>query len=529
MKTENCHGFGRKTQTGSILFLIVFLLSACAVQPKIPPQTFSQNAELSPESVMKKYGKNVRAKQQRSPLKELAPITPLTPTLAIETAFPYEKNLFSMNVFDYPLGEVLLNLANEAGLNLIIGQNVNRLEPVSVKIKNMPIKAALDSIVAAHNYYYTIEKNILRVEGLKTKIFIVDYPLVFSNSESKTGGDMLGGGGSGGGETGAAISGSGLSGEFSIEVKVSDEEVLDIWKGLKETLTPSKDGGGGILSPEGNANINPMSGTIIVTDRRKNLNLVEQYIELTNQVLHRQVVIEAKIVEVSLNKGHSYGIDWEILKEGRLGNWQFKQTLSDNVGGAFTLGFVDTGHLSGLLDVLATQGNVNVLSSPRLNVLNNQSGLISVGRVIPYVDLTITTTEEEVNGEVILRTSSEPIIARTLEGVTLGITPQISGDGVTTLHIVPIITEQSGERVLSVGGESFDVPIFSIRESDTMVKVADGQTIVIGGLIQEKTDDNVRKIPILGDIPYLKTLFSQQSRETSKTELVILLTTTVVR
>ena len=129
----------------------------------------------------------------------------------------------------------------------------------------------------------------------------------------------------------------------------------------------------------------------------------------------------------------------------------------------------------------------------------------------------------------VLRTSSEPTIARTLEGVTLGITPQISDDGVTTLHIVPIITEQTGSRVLSVMNEDFDVPVFSVRESDTMVKVADRQTIVMGGLIQEKTDDSIRKIPILGDVPVLKALFSQQSRETSKTELVILLTTTVLR
>jgi MSHA type pilus biogenesis protein MshL len=532
LKIESCCRFGKTSQAGFLLFLIVFLLAGCAVQPKKPPELLAQNVELSPKELMKKYTQKGVIKKPSSSLAELAPLAPLEPKLAVDSAFPFEKKLFSMEVIDEPLGNVLLGLAVAADLNLILGQDVSRLETVSVKIKNLPLKDALDSIISVHNYYYAIEKNILRVEGLQTKFFTVDYPLVFGTPESETGGDVLGGGGGGGGESSAAISGSGLKGEFTIEVEVEDEEDLDIWKKIEESLGPSMQQGNSLLSEQGRADINRLAGTIVVTDRPKQLQMIEQYLDRVNDALHRQVVIEAKIVEVSLNKGHSYGIDWDLLKTDTDGNWRFNQTLSDGVGGAFTVGFADTiGPITGkgVLDVLATQGDVNVLSSPRLNVINNQSALISVGRVIPYLDLAITTTEEEVGDEAVLRASSEPVIARTLEGVTLGITPQISADGVTTLHIVPIITEQSGTRVLSVQGENFEVPVFSVRESDTMVKVADRQTIVIGGLIQEKTDDSVKKIPILGDIPLLKTLFSQQSRETSKTELVILLTTTVVK
>ncbi|MBW1751100.1 MAG: hypothetical protein JRJ37_10480 [Deltaproteobacteria bacterium] len=498
-----------------------------------------------------------------SPLADLAPISPLAPQLAVEAAFPFENKLFSISVIDYPLGDVLLNLANAADLNLILSKDVDRLEPVSVNFNNIPLKTALDTIISIHDYYYTIDKNILHVEGLQTRMFTVDYPLVYNKPESETGGDVLGGGGSGGGEASSAISSSGLKGEFTIEVEVEEEEHLDIWQKIEDTLKYAARGGEGLLSEQGKATVNRLSGTIVVTDRPKRLDLVEEFLDRISQALRRQVVIEAKIVEVSLNKGHDYGINWSMLKstatktvmaqlrdeQGALvlgengrpqvvptvfeGNklLEFGSNLSAGVGG-LSLGFLDeTAPLSGqvVLDALATQGDVNVLSSPRLNVLNNQSALISVGRVIPYLDLAITTSEDEVNGETILRTESEPIIARTLEGVTLGITPQISEDGFTTLHIVPIIIEQAGSRVLSVLNEDFVVPVFSVRESDTMVTVADGQTIVIGGLIQEKTDDTIRKIPILGDIPLLKAAFSHQSRKTSKTELVILLTTTVVK
>ena len=403
MKIESCCRVRNTSQRGVVLFLIVFFLAGCAVQPKKPPQILSQNAKMSPQQLMEKYAAQKEDKKASPGLENLAPITPLAPKLATETAFPFEKKLFSMEVIDEPLGNVLLGLAAAADLNLILGRDVDRLEPVSVKIKNLPLKDALDSIITVHDYYYAIEKNILRVEGLKTKIFKLDYPLVYGNPESETGGDVLGGGGGGGGggESTAALSNSGLKGEFTIEVEIEDEEDLDIWKKMEEAFENSKTGGGsGLLSEHGKADINRMAGTIVVTDRPRHLKLVEEYIDRVNQSMHHQVMIEAKIVEVSLNKGHSYGIDWSMLKTDTDGNWQFNTNLSNGVG-AFTLGFTDSvGPITGqgVLDVLATQGDVNVLSSPRLNVINNQTALISVGRVIPYLDLTITTNEEEVGG-----------------------------------------------------------------------------------------------------------------------------------
>ena len=538
-------------------FLTVFLLNGCAVQSKVPPKALTQAAELSPRELMEKYAQKDIINPSKLSLDELAPLTPLEPQIAFEAELPFEKKLFSIEVIDEPLGNVLLGLAMAADLNLILGQDVDRYEPVSVKIKNLPLKVALDSIISTHNYFYTIEKSILRVEGLKTEFFSVDYPLVFTKPKSEIGGDVLGGGsgggggGGGGGQAGTGVSSSGLKGEFTIEVEVQDDEELDVWKKIDEALRATRTGKGGLLSEQGKADINRMAGTIVVTDRPRNLRMISEFIDRINEALHRQVIIEAKIVEVSLNKGHSYGIDWEIVSQSFGGtNLGFEQILRPlpvdedgnlaplraftlgSVAGSLTTGFFDTsGDLQGqaVLNALSTQGDVNVLSSPRLNVINNQTALISVGRVIPYVDLTIATTEDEVGGNIIVRTSSQPIIVRTLEGVTLGITAQISEKGDTTLHIVPIITEQSGSRLVRVQGETFELPVFSVRESGTMATVADGQTIVIGGLIQEKTDDSISKVPFLGDIPILKILFSQQSRENNKTELVILLTTSIVK
>ena len=540
MKTFRYPKFAKVIHIVSGCFLSIFMLTACSsVPPKKPPESLVQKAELSPRELMEKYPQKDIISPPKLPLEALGPLTPFEPQIAMEAEFPFEKKLFSIEVIDEPLGNVLLGLAMAADLNLILGQDVDRYEPVSVKIKNLPLKAALDSIITTHNYFYTIEKSILHVEGLKTEFFTVDYPLVYSKPDSETGGDVLGGGGGGGGgggETGTGVSSSGLKGEFTIEVEVEDDEELDVWKKIDEALKTSKSGERGLLSEQGKAEINRMAGTIVVTDRPKNLKTVAEFIDRINEALHRQVIIEAKIVEVALNKGHKYGIDWEFVSTsfGTLVDVEnpLRFFSIGATGGDLTAGFFDTvGDEQGqaVLNALATQGDVNVLSSPRLNVVNNQTGLISVGRVIPYIDLQITTTDIEVGDTPTVRTSAVPVIVRTLEGVTLGITPQISDQGDTTLHIVPIITEQTGNRPIRVENETFVIPIFSVRESDTMVSVADGQTIVIGGLIQEKTDDTVSKIPLLGDIPLLNVFFSKQERETNKTELVILLTTSIVK
>jgi len=180
-----------------------------------------------------------------------------------------------------------------------------------------------------------------------------------------------------------------------------------------------------------------------------------------------------------------------------------------------------------LLDLLGTQGNTNVLSAPRLNVLNNQTALISVGRAIPFLEWelrtvgTATTTGATVFEPV-------PTVSRVQAGVTLGVTPQINPEGITTLHIVPIVTDLVEYQTFTFEDNTWEVPVIDIRETDTMVRVPNGTTVVIGGLIQDKGSDNVTKIPFLGDVPGLGKLFSNQIRSSKKVELVILLTPTIV-
>ncbi|CAN2047479.1 MSHA biogenesis protein MshL [Candidatus Magnetomoraceae bacterium gMMP-13] len=477
-----------------------------------PPKI--QKDFIPPQDLMRKFIK-------KTPPSALPPLAALKPMIAAEEKMPYESRLFSLSTRSAPLQDILLGLAKEADLNLVIEKAVNLMEPVSLEIKDLSLKLALDTILSAYEYFYEINGNILRVKALETRFFQFDYPLLYNVAESEVGGDVLGEGGGG----------SDLSGEFTIETEVSGSEHLNIWEQIEKALTPAGTGQNGLLSNQGRALVNRMSGTIVLTDRRENILLAEKFLNKLEISLRRQVVIEAKIIEVTLNHDHQYGIDWNYLQNqiGGSGALTFSSELSTG-GAAVSVGFLDSfsrGTFELFLDALSVQGNLNVLSSPRLNVLNNQSALISVGQTIPYLDFETNVTTDP-NDSTRTITTLEPTINKAQAGITLGITPQISEDSVTTLHIVPIITDLAAEKSFSYNGTDWTVPVIQVRETDTIVRAPDGVTVVIGGLIQDRTDDLVTKIPLLGDIPFLGRLFSNQKRSNSKSEMVILLTPTVV-
>ncbi len=526
----------KKTITSCVLF---WGLSGCMPSGPTPPLSITDNTIPSPREVLNSVGKS-------QTLPKLEPMAVLEPQVAAQTEFPYEGKLFSLSVRDTPLEDVLLALAQEAALNLVIDRQVQRDELISVEFANIPLQTALDNLMAVYDYHYTIKKGVIHIQALEERIFKVNYPLVYSKSESETGGDVLGSGGGGGGgdsETVEAMDDSGLKGEFTISTSVEDDEDLDVWGQIEEALSQGQGTGESLLSSDGMARISRMGSTILVKDHPANIRSVAKFLQSIQETLRRQVIIEAKIVEVLLDNSHQYGINWEHVRfnfAGSGGVLETSMNLGDLASTGFTMHFADfVGMDQGeaFLHALATNGQVNMLSSPRLNVINNQSAFINVGRIVPFLDFQIGESTSGGTGGVSERTTidSVPVISRFNEGVSLGITPQIDENGATILHIVPIVTEQTGTQSIEVpstviGADSTvaDIPIISVRESDTFVRVEDRSTIVIGGLISEVTGDVVKKVPLLGDIPFVNWAFTHQDRKNKKTELVILLTTTVV-
>jgi MSHA biogenesis protein MshL len=312
-------------------------------------------------------------------------------------------------------------------------------------------------------------------------------------------------------------------------INISTKNESDFWTELKQTLTVfvgTENGRSVIISPQ--------AGLVTVRGLPTEITAVKKFINDTETHLHRQVIIEAKIMEVTLNDEYQQGVHWnEVL--GSLGSTDFTfstsgniagNNISGNIGGATSMSFSGA-DFSGVIDLLQTQGNVQVLSSPRITATNNQKAVIKVGEDEYFVtDVSSTTTTGT-------STTTTPKVELTpfFSGIALDVTPQIDKDGNVILHVHPSVTlteEQS--KVIQIGDEELILPLAQsrVRESDTIIRAKSGEIVVIGGLIETYQTDQESKTPLLGDIPLLGGLFKSVSQVTQKRELVILLKPVVI-
>jgi MSHA biogenesis protein MshL len=231
------------------------------------------------------------------------------------------------------------------------------------------------------------------------------------------------------------------------------------------------------------------------------------------------VQIEAKVIEVELRDEFSAGINWTNVLGSVANSVRVSQTAAPATSGGFTLA-LQIGDFTALLNAFATQGKVNVLSSPRVTAMNNEPAIMRIGTQ----DVFFTTTTQ-VNPETgtILQSSVTP--QSITEGVVLSVTSQISADGIIHMSINPSITERTGTATSRLGDE---VPIISVRETDTLVRVRAGETIVIAGLMQDTSRLDHSKTPVMGDLPLVGGLFRRTATSRRKTDLIILMTPTIM-
>jgi MSHA biogenesis protein MshL len=297
--------------------------------------------------------------------------------------------------------------------------------------------------------------------------------------------------------------------------------------------------------------INRQSGVIVVRAMPDELRAVADYLQKTQSTVTRQVILEAKVVEVELNSGFQAGINWSVI--ARDGNRNFfggqrspddgfdadplapsgqsfnvnpgtlpvGGQIVDSVAGAFSFAFSST-DFSALIQLLDAQGRTRVLSSPRVSTLHNQKAVIKAGTDEFFVTgvSSNTTTGESTT------TSLGVELTPFFSGVALDVTPQVGEDGSVLLHIHPTVSEvQDQSKRVSFGGSTSDLPlaVSQIRESDSVVRAKSGQIIVIGGLMRERRQRNDYRTPGLGKIPLLGNLFKSKRDTSSTVELVLLL------
>jgi len=427
-----------------------------------------------------------------------------------------------------PIRDLLLLLVRDTDLSVVVDPEAQGT--FTGELKNVTLRQALDIILEPHGLSAVISDRIVRVrrEQTETRIFNINY---VATRRSGTRGTGLGGGMAGtpgmgayGGAGGAYAAGAGGAGYGAgyyggaggiggSQASVSGTDSGDVFEELQAGVQT-------LLSDAGKMNLDRKAGLLQVTDLPSRLDKIAIYVEAYENRALRQVRIVAKILEVELSEGYSAGIDWSLVLSKANKSATLTQQLAPTSGsGAFTLG-LNIKDFAGLLDAFGSQGRVNVMASPWVTAMNNEPAVMRVGTQDVFF---VTTSQVDAGTGQILQTVVTP--QTITEGVVLSVTPQIAADGIINLSIMPSITERTGTATSRLGDQ---VPIVSVRETDTLVRVHQGETIVIAGLMQDRTTVEKSKVPLLGDVPVVGGLFRRDERTKRKTDLVILLTPTVM-
>lgn len=413
-----------------------------------------------------------------------------------------------------PLPDVLKKLAEIKGFSISWADDVDQGKLVDCDIKPADnFWDALDNILRQVDYFYETEEDTIIVRFKETKKYHISMPSLSETFDSSLGGNMLP-------ETGTEGSTGGLSAQTSL--KASSPEFA-FWENIKEGLKQICEG---FPEPVMDENL----GLITISAPKRIHKDVERYLDSIKKEAYKQVVIEAKILEVSLTEDHSTGIDWENTFSDKTvsGNINLRDNVYTTGGaaGRFLQSLTITSPISWSVVVSAFReyGDTKLISNPKVHLLNGHGAVMSAGQQLVYLSGCETTESDAGN-----RTASPETSSVTL-GLTVGIKANILNHEEVILYVFPALTR--GELV-NVGGLTdcgqIQAPQIYVREMATHAKLRDGELLVIGGLIQKNEDTTKKKVPLLGDIPLLGNLFKYESIDNESTELVIILKPRIVK
>ena len=471
----------------------------------------------------------------------------LLPPLAVEMpkvdGRPIEPR-FDLAVNNAPAGQVFMAIVSGTRYSMVVHPAVK--DSISVNLRDVTVFEALDTIREVYGYEYKLQGNRILIEpiSLQTRVYQVNY--LMSQRKGKTDVRVTSGAISDSSHPGSTAqpttpSGTGASTTSLESSRISTTSNNDFWAEIGNALKA-------IIGTEGGRNVvmSPQAGVIVVRALPAELRNVSEFLKTMQVVVERQVMLEAKIIEVQLSDSHQTGVNWAAFSQGansRLaggvlgpggiltpsgtisaftarnsdGTVSTSSLLASNPAspGAIAAGIGTPGTLFGLafqtsnfaalISFLETQGNLQVLSSPRIATLNNQKAVLKVGTDEFFV--TNITTNTTTTGTT--STQSPTItVSPFFSGVALDVTPQIDEHNQIILHIHPSVSsviEKTKNIDLGTSG-SFRLPLASstISESDTIVRVSNTNIVAIGGLMKETTTRDSSGVPVLGTLPVVE-------------------------
>ncbi len=493
-----------------LLLTVLPLLHSCSTIPTSTEETIDEAFSASTLPIDQKDSQTMQAEE------------------SVQTLSESQKSArFNLSTHKKNAREFFMGLVIDTEENMIVHPDVKGL--ITLKLKNVNIDQVMEVVQKVYGYDYkkddtgyfvypaTLQTRIFKLNRLDIKREGRSNTLVTSgqlnNDNNSESGDSDSENSSGGG---ASSSGS----------WIITETMSDFWDEIQQALQSIIS-----IDPQATVVINRQSGTVIVRAKPMQLREVEDFISITQNQISRQVILEAKVIEIILDDNHQAGVNWQnIVREGIN-----KAPLLTGIGAlgstfrnVFTIGG-SVGDFRAYVELLETQGKANILSSPRVSTLNNQKAIIKVGRDEFFITEISSNTETSNSGSE--NQTQDITFTPFFSGIALDVTPQINDNDEVMLHIHPSITRVENQtKEFIINGERGELPmaLSTVRESDSIIKAKNGQIVVIGGLMQETKKENKKGVAMLTQIPYLGNLFRVNTSETQKSELVILLKPTVI-
>ena len=487
-----------------------------------------------------------------------------------------------------PLKDVLYELATQAEYDLELDPNIRG--SIIFTARNKPFDLVVERICEMSGLRYKFEDGFLRVEIDKPYIknYKLDYLSFIRSNDGNvsTAVSVVSGEGA---ETGSSYTASSQStSDFWGELELNLEQILNgvSTGGLKtkrdpkisvaeqnpnvEAVAPQQDGSGVTVAPpevvlnveslpvddedigssddlDGNGtaySLNKQAGVISILGSERAHKNVESYLKDIRRSITSQVLVEAKIFEVSLKDEFKTGIEWQTLTQNGSGIVRFLNATTPTIGSIlppngnvattnnFGIGYVGS-DVGAFIDAISGFGTVRALASPRLTVMNNQSAVLNVATNRVFFEIDLNRETDDDTGDVTLEIDSD--IKSVPEGVLINVQPSINlEDRTISMFVRPTVTNIVGTisdpsvAFIGAGLVLSEIPEVNVQEIDTVVKVNSGQPIVMGGLLQDRVVDTQESVPVIGEVPVFGNLFRKKDDLIEKTELVIFLKATII-
>ncbi|MDY6792660.1 MAG: pilus (MSHA type) biogenesis protein MshL [Thermodesulfobacteriota bacterium] len=498
----------------SIFFLAGLFLAGCSLGPSSVLEPKEPPIVPVPEKVQEESAKldEIQRKLHDS-IEKTAPkqvdIKPVMPAYD-----PLEDRMVSFSMINEDLRLILYSLSRAVGMNLIINPEVTVEEKrLTINFEKVSASTVLKEILNSFDLYYEVDGNVIRVNPYQEKMFKLNFLDTYMDTDFIVGGDVLGAGEQDGVE--------GLSGTFKLTGKGAEKGKGNPYDVIEDMVRRT-------ISQGGKYSINRISGSLYVKDTPATIHMISRVINHAKEMLSRQILIEARIIEVILSDEYKYGIDWSVVreevdsKEKRVTGTSWVSEIGLALQGIYRHFNIDV-----TIDALNGFGDMKVVSNPTIRAKHGQPAIISVGTSISYTKSTETTTTGTGDNS---DTTTEVEVSKVFDGLILGVIPFIDEEGKISLMINPIKSDVDREslELISIGNQKITLPEVRVKEINTTISLDSGDVVILGGLIDKNLTTDNKGVPILSAIPGLGYLFKNEFKSEQSRELVIILSVSLI-